>query len=105
MMASRRSLHSFTLTPTASEIVAGWKKGTKSGKVSACIIKYGNDYRLNPEGVRYWQDKVAFLQEEIHKRNKEIAHLTNEVVSKEGVKHHLAGLLRCLNPFLRRKRV
>ena len=25
-------------------------------------------------------------------------------VSKQGVKHHLAGLLRCLNPFRRQKR-
>ena len=91
-MASRRSLHSFTLTPHASEIVAGWKKGTKSGKVSACIIKYGNDYRLNPEGVKYWQQTVEFLQEQISKRNKTI----DEIVSKQGVKHHLVGLFKAL---------
>lgn len=87
-----RALHSFTLTPRAAEIVQSWKKGTKSGRVSTCIVKYGNDYRLNPEGVRYWQDKVGFLQEEIHKRNKTIA----EMASKQGVKHHLVGLIKAL---------
>lgn len=28
----------------------------------------------------------------------------DKALSNGGVKHHLAGLLRCLNPFLRRKR-
>ena len=96
-----RSLHSFTLTPRAAEIVQAWKKGTKSGQVSACIIKYGNDYRLNPEGVRYWQETVGFLQEKISERNKKI----DRLMYNQTVKHHLVGLLRCLNPFLRRKRV
>lgn len=91
-----RALHSFTLTPRAAEIVQAWKKGTKSGRVSACIIKYGNDYQLNPEGVRYWQETVGFLQDKISERNAEIAHLTDEVVSKQGVKHHLVGLFKAL---------
>jgi len=29
----------------------------------------------------------------------------NKYLSKGGVKHHLVELLKCLNPFLRRKRV
>jgi hypothetical protein len=95
-----RSLHSFTLTPRAAEIVAAWKKGTKSGKVSACIIKYGNDYRLNPEGVRYWQETVAFLQEEIKERNQLISAATENTdyndASNGGVKHHLACIWRIL---------
>ena len=92
LMASRRALHSFTLTPTASEIVAGWKKGTKSGKVSACIIKYGNEYRLNPEGVKYWQETVAFLQEKVSERNR----IIDKMASNHGVKHHLVGLFKAL---------
>ena len=87
-----RALHSFTLTPQAAEIVQAWKKGTKSGRVSTCIIKYGNDYRLNPEGVRYWQETVGFLQDKISERNKTI----DELMSKQGVKHHLVGLFKAL---------
>lgn len=87
-----RALHSFTLTPQAAEIVQSWKKGTKSGRVSTCIIKYGNDYRLNPEGVRYWQETVGFLQDKISERNKTI----DELMSKQGVKHHLVGLFKAL---------
>jgi hypothetical protein len=83
-----RSLHSFTLTPRAAEIVKSWKKGTKSGRVSTCIVKYGNDYRLNPEGVRYWQETVAFLQEQIKERN--------ETIARGGVKHHLRGLFNAI---------
>ena len=87
-----RALHSFTLTPRAAEIVQAWKKGTKSGRVSTCIVKYGNDYRLNPEGVRYWQETVAFLQEKVSERNKEIDRLRKQ----QGVKHHLRGLFKAL---------
>ena len=87
-----RSLHSFTLTPRAAEIVQAWKKGTKSGRVSTCIVKYGNDYRLNPEGIRYWQETVGFLQDKISERNKTI----DELMSKQGVKHHLVGLFKAL---------
>ena len=36
----------------------------------------------------------------IKRRDKELDALLNT----HGVRHHLAGLLRCLNPFLRRKR-
>jgi hypothetical protein len=93
-----RALHSFTLTPQAAEIVQSWKKGTKSGRVSTCIIKYGNDYRLNPEGVRYWQETVGFLQDKISERNKTI----DELMSKQGVKHHLVGLFKALYPFGKR---
>ena len=87
-----RALHSFTLTPQAGEIVQSWKKGTKSGRVSACIIKYGNDYRLNPEGVRYWQETVSFLQDKISERNRTI----DEMLSEQGVKYHLVGLFKAL---------
>jgi hypothetical protein len=87
-----RSLHSFTLTPRAAEIVQAWKKGTKSGRVSTCIVKYGNDYTLNPSGVRYWQETVNFLNEEIAKRNRKI----DALVTRQGVKHHLAELFKAI---------
>lgn len=87
-----RALHSFTLTPRAAEIVQAWKKGTKSGRVSTCIIKYGNDYRLNPEGVRYWQETVGFLQDKISERNKEIARMKYN----QGVKYHARELFKAL---------
>ena len=87
-----RSLHSFTLSPWAAEIVQAWKKGTKSGRVSTCIVKYGNDYTLNPAGIKYWQEKVAFLQNVISERNKEL----DELASNQGVKHHQVGLFKAL---------
>lgn len=96
-----RNLHSFTLTDEASEYVKGMKKRTKSYQVSMAIEKYANDYKLSPDGVRYWMN-LRSIEESLKKEAwKELA----EIRSKQGFKHHLAELLRCLNPFPRRKRV
>ena len=95
-----RRLHSFTLTIDASNYVRRMKKGTKSYQVSQAIEKYAEDYRLSPEGVRYWKN-IRTIEEDLKKEAwKELA----ELRSKQGVKHHLLELLKCLNPFLRRKR-
>ena len=96
-----RRLHSFTLTIEASDFVRRMKKTTKSYQVSKAIEKYCEDYKLSPEGVRYWKN-IRSIEEQLKKEAwKELA----ELRSKQGVKHHLAGLLRCLNPFRPRKRV
>ena len=95
-----RRLHSFTLTIEASEEVQKMRQGTKSNQVSVAIMKYANDYHLSPTGVKYWNEKVSFLQGVISERNQKL----QEVASRGGVKHHLAELLRCLSPFRLRKR-
>ena len=95
-----RRLHSFTLTIDASNYVRRMKKGTKSYQVSKAIEKYAEDYTLNPRGVRYWKN-IRTIEEDLKKEAwEELAKLR----SKQGVKHHLVGLLRCLNPFRPRKR-
>lgn len=50
-----RNLHSFTLTDRASDEVKAMKKRTKSAQVSIAIEKYANDYKLSPDGVKYWK--------------------------------------------------
>ena len=96
-----RRLHSFTLTVDASDEVRKMKKGSKSAQVSVAICKYANDYKLNPSGKKFWSD----LAEDYRiARNKAVKEL-EEVIALQGVKHHLVGLLRCLNPFRLRKRV
>ena len=96
-----RRLHSFTLTIEASDYVRRMKKGSKSYQVSQAIEKYAEDYTLSPEGVRYWKN-LRSLEEGLKKDAwKELETLR----SQGGVKHHLAELLRCLNPFRPRKRV
>ena len=96
-----RRLHSFTLTIEASDYVRRMKKRTKSYQVSKAIEKYCEDYKLSPEGVRYWKN-IRSIEEQLKKEAwKELA----ELRSKQGFKHHLVGLLRCLSPFPRRKQV
>ena len=95
-----RRLHSFTLTVKASDEVRKMKRGSKSAQVSVAIEKYANDYTLSPTGVKYWKE-LRNLEADLKKKAWQEL---EEYRSQGGVKHHLAGLLRCLNPFLRRKR-
>jgi len=90
-----RRLHSFTLTIEASDYVRRMKKGSKSYQVSRAIEKYAEDYKLSPEGVRYWK-KLRGIEEAL---KKEAWQEIETLRSQGGVKHHLAELLRCLNPF------
>ena len=99
-----RRLHSFTLTVTASDEVEKMKRGTKSLQVSKAIEKYANDYKLTPEGVKYWQN-LRRIEENLKKAAWVELKELREEVSTQGVKGHLVGLLRCLNPFPRRKQV
>jgi len=87
-----RNLHSFTLTDAASDEVKRMKKRTKSYQVSMAIEKYSNDYKLSPDGVKYWMRLRAIEENLKRKAWKELA----EVRSKQGVKHHLVGLFRAI---------
>ena len=87
-----RRLHSFTLSLEASDYVRGMERGTKSHQVSQAIQKYAGDYRLSPTGVRYWQ-KIA---DDYRQDRNRLAEELNSIASKQGVKHHLAQLLRLL---------
>lgn len=87
-----RRLHSFTLSLEASDYVRRMKRGSKSHQVSQAIEKYAADYKLSPSGVRYWQKIADDYRQD---RNRLEAEL-NSIASKQGVKHHLAQLLRLL---------
>jgi hypothetical protein len=95
-----RHLHSFTLTPAAHYEVKRMERGKRSLRVSECIVKYGNDYHLTPEGVKYWQDISNLYLIQRDEATRALARLRSSM----GVKHHLRELLRCLNPFRRQKR-
>ena len=96
-----RNLHSFTLTDRASDEVKAMKRRTKSAQVSIAIEKYANDYKLSPEGVKYWK-RLRSIEENL---KREAWQELYEYRSNQGVKAHLVGLLRCLSPFPRRKQV
>ncbi len=95
-----RRLHSFTLTVEASDEVRRMKNGTKSAQVSEAICKYANNFKLSPDGKKFWSN----IAEDYRKSRNQAVKELEEVLNKQGVKHHLVGLLRCLNPFRPRKR-
>ncbi len=45
------------------------------------------------------------IAEIIEDKESQIRYWQNKCLDNQGFKHHLRGLLRCLNPFLLRKRV
>jgi hypothetical protein len=96
-----RNLHSFTLTDDASMEVQRMKKGSRSAQVSSAICKYANDYKLSPDGVKHWEKISEFYRNDRNLWAKKY----DELVSKQGVKHHLEELWKCLSPFPRRKQV
>jgi hypothetical protein len=106
-----RNLHSFTLTDDASMEVKRMKKGSKSHQVSIAIMKYSNDYKLTPDGVKFWQDLCeqyrsrANDEERRAKLYLRVNRELREQLYKQGFKYHLGELLRCLIPFPRRKQV
>ena len=103
-----RNLHSFTLTPSASFYVQRIKKGRKSGKVSEAIDWYFSSQLYGKERDDDYQFTGKLVPSshgmpvpaELFDRIEELeAELSVALASQGGVKHHLAGLLRCLNPF------
>lgn len=78
----------FSLDPEVARYIDSFPNGTRSDHVNWALRSYffsdyGQQIQALKESREYWMDKHA---------------------SNGGVKHHLAGLLKCLNPFLRRKR-
>ena len=82
----------FSLDPEVARYIDEFPAGARSDNVNWALrsyffSKYGEQIEYWKEGESYWRKK--YLNDR----------------DKQGVKHHLLGLLRCLNPFLRRKRV
>ena len=78
----------FSLDPDVAKHIDKFPNGKKSDEVNWALrsyffSEYGHTIQALKESREYWMAKHA---------------------SNGGVKHHLVGLLRCLNPFLRRKR-
>lgn len=78
----------FSLDLDLVEYIDGFESGTKSEHVNWAL----RSYFFSPAGgeIEFQRDLATMWRE--------------KALSNGGVKHHLAGLLRCLNPFLRRKR-
>ena len=96
-----RNLHSFTLTDDASYEVKRMKRGSKSAQVSLAIVKYANDYKLSPDGVKFWENLRDLEAAAKQKAWREILDLRRQ----GGVKYHFFKLLECLNPFRPKKQV
>jgi hypothetical protein len=78
----------FSLDPELARYIDQFPSGTKSEHVNWALRSYflsaaGEEIEFQRDLATMWREKA---------------------LSNGGVKHHLAGLLRCLNPFLRRKR-
>ena len=79
----------FSLDPEVVRIIDSYKDGSRSKRVNMALRWYFlSDIHeiidMHKDEAQYWRDKV---------------------LSNGGVKHHLAGLLKCLSPFPRRKQV
>ena len=78
----------FSLDPEVARHIDQFESGTRSDEVNWALrsyffSKYGDQIDSLKESRDYWMQRC---------------------ISQGGVKHHLEELLRCLNPFLRRKR-
>ena len=78
----------FSLDPELARYIDQFPSGTKSEHVNWAL----RSYFFSNAGDSIYMMTVA--------RD----YYRNELAKQQGFKHHLAGLLRCLNPFLRRKR-
>ncbi len=108
-------IHSFSLSPRASMIVEDippYRKNRspgKSAKVSDAIEWYFSspiwgrerDMDGNLTGKLVRSSHGMPVPVELYE---EVEFWRSKCLSNGGVKHHLAELLRCLNPFRRRKR-
>ena len=59
LMAIVNTGHYFTLTPRAHEVVNNISHGMKSRKVSAAIIKYGDDAELSLTGRKHYEEIIG----------------------------------------------
>jgi len=79
----------FSLDPEVARIIDSYKDGSRSKRVNLALRWYF----------------LSDIHEIIAIKDDEARYWRNKTLSNGGVKHHLAGLLRCLNPFRQRKRV
>lgn len=82
----------FSVDPEVAKYIDDFPNGTRSEHVNWALRSYF--FSKYGEQIEYWKDAESYW------RKKHLESITNQ-----GVKYHLVGLLRCLNPFLRRKRV
>ena len=79
----------FSLDPEVARYIDDFPSGTRSDNVNWALRSYF--FSKYGEQIDYWKDAEKYWRD--------------RCLSQGGVKHHLAGLLRCLNPFRPRKRV
>jgi len=65
LMAIVNTGHYFTLTPKAHGVVNEISHGMKSRKVSAAIIKYGDDAELSLSGRKHYEAIIGQLNTRI----------------------------------------
>ena len=77
LMAIVNTGHYFTLTPRAHDVVNDISHGMKSRKVSAAIIKYGDDAELSLSGRKHYEGIIGQLNNRIMELER------NQLVSKK----------------------
>lgn len=73
LMAIVNTGHYFTLTPKAHEVVNDISHGMKSRKVSAAIIKYGDDAELSLSGRKHYEAIIGQLNTRIMELEKKFS--------------------------------
>ena len=79
----------FSIEPKVAKIIDSYTSGNRSKLVNLALEWYF----------------LSDIHEIIEMKDSEAAYWKAKCISKQGVKHHLEGLLRCLNPFPRQKQV
>lgn len=79
----------FSIEPKVGQIIDSYTSGNRSKLVNQALEWYF----------------LSDIHEIIEMKDSEAAYWKAKCTSKQGVKHHLVGLLRCLSPFRLRKRV
>ena len=78
----------FSIDPQVARMIDSYKDGSRSKRVNQALKWYF----------------FSEISEIIEMKESEAAYWKAKCLSNGGVKHHLAGLLRCLVPFRQRKR-
>ena len=95
----------FSLEPRISEKLNELTRipGKEKGMNISSYVNMALDWYMNNDLSAYISEQQQArenLTEAIKKRDQQL----DRLLSSRGVKHHLAGLLKCLNPYQRRKR-
>ncbi len=90
-------VRAFSIDPEVGEMI------DKIARQNSTWDKKPNKSRVVNQALRWYY--LTDIAEIIEDKDSQVRYWRDKCLSNQGVKHHLRGLLRCLNPFRPRKRV